>query len=91
MSNKITKRSEETKKDLITRLNKSAGQVNGIIKMINEDRYCADVLIQISAAISSLKSTYGVILENHINNCVKNSDENFEEKIAELIKIIKRS
>lgn len=90
MKHKTTIRSEEIKKNIISRLSRSAGQVNGVIKMMNEDRYCVDVLTQISAAISSLKATYGIILENHIKNCLKNCDEDFDEKLSELIDIIKR-
>lgn len=90
MNNKITKRSNETKQNLINRLNRISGQVNGIISMINNDRYCVDVITQLSAAINSLKSVSGIILENHIKNCLKNNNKDFDEKLNELIVLIKK-
>ena len=90
MNNKITKRSNETKQNLINRLNRISGQVNGIISMINNDRYCVDVITQLSAAINSLKSVSGIILENHIKTCLKNNKNDFDEKLNELIVLIKK-
>ena len=90
MNNKITKRSNETKQNLINRLNRISGQVNGIISMINNDRYCVDVITQLSAAINSLKSVSGIVLENHIKNCLKNNNNDFDEKLNELIVLIKK-
>lgn len=70
MSNKIKERTIEEKASLIKRLNVIEGQVRGIKQMIEEDRYCDDVLIQISAIHSSLKSLGNVILKNHLSTCV---------------------
>lgn len=67
---KHTNRSEDFKKELNTRINKISGQINGIKKMIAEDRYCKDVLIQVKSAEKSLKSLALLILNNHLENCV---------------------
>ena len=91
MERKKLDRPVTLKKDLNNRLNRVSGQINGIIKMVNDNRYCADIIIQLNAAINSLKSISGIILQNHIRTCLKNTDENFDEKLEELIELIKRS
>ena len=63
-------RSEEEKKAIITRLNRITGQLSGVKKMIEEDRYCEDVLIQLSAADKSIKSLAAYMLENHMRSCL---------------------
>ena len=67
-----THRTEAEKKKLIKRLNIIEGQVRGINQMICDDRYCGDVLIQISAVSKALKSLGNNILENHLKTCVVN-------------------
>ena len=72
---KQTKRTTDDKKDLISRLNRIEGQVRGISKMIEDDRYCGDILIQLSAINSSIKSLSLKILEKHLKlfvNLLKN-------------------
>ncbi|MGN1337803.1 MAG: metal-sensing transcriptional repressor [Candidatus Coprovivens sp.] len=63
-------RNDEDKKNLIKRLNRVEGQVRGISKMVEEDRYCEDVLIQISAIINSLRSMSNELLKSHLATCV---------------------
>ena len=63
-------RTEEEKKSLIRRLNVIEGQVKGIKQMIEEDRYCDDILIQISAVNKSLKSLGYEMLKSHLATCV---------------------
>lgn len=65
-----THRTEEEKKELTKRLNIIEGQVRGINQMINDDRYCDDVLIQIAAVNKALKSLGNNILESHLKSCV---------------------
>lgn len=67
---KKTKRSEDEKKLIINRLNRIEGQIRGIKRMIEEDSYCNDVLIQLSAIQNSVKSLSNHVLENHLYNCV---------------------
>ena len=64
------KHRNDDKKNLIKRLNRVEGQVRGISKMVEEDRYCEDVLIQISAVINSLRSMSNELLKSHLATCV---------------------
>lgn len=75
---------------LIKRLNRIEGQVKGIQKMVEEERYCIDILTQISAIRSAINKVGSIILENHIKGCVANSikEDNSEESIAEIMKTI---
>lgn len=83
-------RSEEEKKAIISRLNRVTGQLNGIKKMIEEDRYCEDVLIQLSAADKSIKSLAAIVLENHMHSClvekVQGGDTAVVDEIVELFR-----
>ncbi|MBQ5890515.1 MAG: metal-sensing transcriptional repressor [Clostridia bacterium] len=89
--NKKTKRSPEEKKLIINRLNRISGQINGINKMIKNDAYCNDVLIQLSAVKNSIKSLSTHILENHLYTCIANDLENGNfDSIDELISLFKR-
>ncbi len=67
---KYTHRSYEEKKTITNRLNRIEGQVIGIKKMVEEERYCDDILIQLQAVNKSIKSLANFILENHMYNCV---------------------
>lgn len=79
-------------KTTISRLNRIKGQIEGIIKMVEEDKYCVDVSNQIIATTSALKSLNRHILSNHLRSCVKDSFDgkkiNTEEKIEEIVTII---
>lgn len=67
------------------------GQLDGIIKMIDEDRYCLDVSDQLMATRALLKKTNNLILKNHIDCCVKNAIINGdEEKVDEIIKVLEK-
>ena len=88
---KKTKRSDEEKKRIISRLNRISGQINGISKMVENDAYCNDVLVQLSAVKSSVKSLSTLILENHLYTCVSRDLENGDlDTIDELISLFKR-
>lgn len=88
---KKTKRSSEEKQRIISRLNRISGQVNGIAKMVENDAYCNDVLVQLSAVKNSVKSLSSYILENHLYTCVSRDLENGElDTIDELISLFKR-
>ena len=63
-------RTEEEKKDLTRRLKIISGQVNGILQMIENDRYCDDVLLQIASATNALKSLGGEVLKSHMKSCM---------------------
>ena len=70
MCEKTKRRDDKEYKDLINRLNRIEGQVRGIKKMIENDAYCPDILVQVSAINSALNSFNKVLLKNHINTCV---------------------
>ena len=84
-NNKQTLRSEEDKKALTIRINKLIGQMNGIKKMIEDDRYCDDILIQLSAVDKSIKSLASLILDKHIHSCVIESIQNGNTEIVDEI------
>lgn len=88
---KKTIRDTEDKKILIARTNRIAGQIKGIAKMFEEDRYCDDILIQLVAIDKSIKSLANILLEKHLKSCVvgkiKNNDT---EIIDEVITLFKR-
>ena len=72
-------------------LNIAKGQLDGIAKMIDEDRYCLDVSDQLMATRSLLKKTNNLILKNHIDNCVRNAiKDGDEEKLDEIIKALEK-
>jgi DNA-binding FrmR family transcriptional regulator len=73
-------------------LKTSKGQIEGIIKMIEEGRYCLDVSNQIIAAQSLLKKANLLILKQHLSHCVKDAvlSDNGEEKIDEIIGLLSK-
>ena len=78
-------------KDLTHRLNRIEGQVRGIKKMIEEDRYCVDILTQVSAAQAALNGFSKVLLENHISTCVvQDIKEGREDVVEELCATIQK-
>lgn len=83
----------EERKKALKKLKIVKGQIDGIIKMIEEGQYCVDVSNQITASYSLLKTANLDILEGHLNHCVTesfNNKENNEEKIDEVISLLKR-
>lgn len=63
-------RSEKEVRDLVTRLNRIEGQVRGIRNMVEEERYCVEILTQVSAVQSALNSFNKKLLASHIHSCV---------------------
>lgn len=90
MENKTTIRNEDTKRKLKSRINRTIGQLNGISNMIENDRYCDDILIQLSAVDSAVKSIANALLEMHMKCCVKhniiNGNDNILDEVMEMIK-----
>ncbi|OHW61432.1 copper-sensing transcriptional repressor CsoR [Andreesenia angusta] len=80
----------EDKKKAVNLLKTARGQVDGIVRMIEEDRYCVDISKQILSAMALLKKANNRILEQHIRHCVKDAIEEGkgEEKIDEVIDIL---
>ena len=85
------KRCEEDKKNLVNMINRISGQVDGVKKMIENDRYCTDILIQLASIEKSIKSLASIILDNHMHSCVvKGIKEGDESKIDEVIELFRR-
>lgn len=72
----------------LIRLRKIEGQIKGIQKMVEEKKYCGDILIQISAARSALNSVGGIVLENYMKNCISDSPNSTEEDLEKLIQVM---
>lgn len=60
----------KTREEVERRLNKIAGQISGIGRMVEEDRYCVDILIQIAATRAALDKVGRIILKGHMESCV---------------------
>jgi DNA-binding FrmR family transcriptional regulator len=67
---KQTPRSEELKHDVTCRINRVIGQLNGVKSMVEEDRYCGDVLTQLAAVESAVKAVSREIMQDHLETCV---------------------
>ena len=80
------------KEALIKRLNRIEGQVRGVAKMITEDRYCIDILTQVSAMQSALDAVALQLLENHIHGCLQNAIQsgNGDAAIDELMAVVRK-
>ena len=91
-NNRKTKRTDEEKEKLIKRLNIIEGQVRGVKQMILDDRYCDDVLTQMLAVNKALESLENIILERHLQTCIKNKIEkgNTEEVSKEIMDLFKK-
>ncbi len=88
---KKTHRNENEKRIITNRINRIEGQLRGVNKMIQEDIYCKDVLVQLSAIENSVKSLSNYILENHLYTCVTKDIENGNlDIIDELISLFKK-
>ncbi|MFN3648556.1 MAG: metal-sensitive transcriptional regulator [Armatimonadota bacterium] len=77
----------EVKKDATNRINRIAGQVAGVKKMIDEDRYCVDVLNQISAIRSALDRLGVELLTGHLESCVIGADDCKKHDLLEEVRV----
>ncbi|MCH3951545.1 MAG: metal-sensing transcriptional repressor [Acidaminococcus sp.] len=91
MLHETTKRNKEGSeyKDLIKRLNRIEGQVRGIKRMLEEDRYCVDILTQVSAITCGLNAFNKKLLADHIKSCVvqdiRNGDDQVVDELCETL------
>jgi len=86
----------EAKRSCMRRLRRIEGQVRGLARMVEQDRYCIDIVTQISAVRSALRRAEEEILEDHVANCVEHaiaSGDKREQrrKVSELIDVLSRS
>lgn len=88
---KNIERTLEEKKDLITRLNRVEGQIRGIRRMVEDNIYCNDILVQTSAATAALNAFNRELLKQHLSSCVKEElEKGNDEIIAELVKTLEK-
>ena len=85
----------ENKSKLLKRLARAEGQVRGITRMVEEDRYCIDILTQLAAVDTALESVALEILEDHVKHCVAGAlasgdETDAETKIDELVEAVRR-
>ena len=87
---------KDIKASVEKRLSRIEGQVRGLAKMVDEDRYCIDIVTQISAVRAALRRVEEEILRDHVAHCVEHAissgaKADQREKIAELMAVISRS
>lgn len=88
---KNTPRSEETARQLRNRISRITGQLNGIQKMLDENRYCGDILNQIAAVESALQSVGYIILEEHMQTCViEEINKGNTDIVSEAVELMKK-
>lgn len=88
---KSTERNEEFQETLQKRLNRAIGQLNGVKGMIDDNRYCGDVLTQLAAVESAIHSVSEMLLQDHLETCVaERVREGDDEVIQEAMQLIKR-
>jgi DNA-binding FrmR family transcriptional regulator len=85
----------ENKNELLKRLARAEGQVRGIARMVEEDRYCIDILTQLAAADTALESVALAILDDHVKHCVAGALASGDEtdagaKVDELLAAVRR-
>ena len=91
---RIKMRDEKEQKDLMNRLKRIEGQVRGVQKMLENNAYCPDIMVQVSAINCALNSFNKVLLASHIKSCVVNDiregkDETIDELVETLQKVMK--
>lgn len=65
-----SERTDEEKKDLMSRINRIEGQMKGVRKMIEEDKYCFDVITQLTAIEKAVRSLTGEMADHHLRTCI---------------------
>lgn len=84
-------RDKNERRDLMNRLKRIEGQVRGLQRMLDEDAYCPDILIQATAVNSALNSFCRVLLANHIRTCVtEDIRAGHDEKVDELLDTLQK-
>ncbi|GGH83917.1 DNA-binding FrmR family transcriptional regulator [Pullulanibacillus pueri] len=85
-------RSEKEKQAMINRLKRVEGQIRGLQKMVEDDRYCLDILVQLSAVQAALKKVGLGLMERHTKMCVSHAIKNGDgdEYIEELMRVIQQ-
>ncbi|PZX16588.1 DNA-binding FrmR family transcriptional regulator [Palleronia aestuarii] len=86
---------KQDKQKTLDRLARLEGQVRGVSRMVEEDRYCVDILAQTAAIRSALKAVERLVLENHARHCVEEAisegPDAQREKFSELIALLQKA
>jgi CsoR family transcriptional regulator, copper-sensing transcriptional repressor len=86
----------DAKVSVLNRLQRIEGQVRGLARMVDEDRYCIDVVTQLSAVRAALRSVEDEVLRDHAGHCIEHAiasgnKADQRRKVAELMEVLKRS
>ena len=83
--------SGEVKQNLLTRLRRIEGQTRGLQRMVEEDKYCVDIMNQIAGVQSALEQVTLLLMENHFQHCVTEAIQagQGDEKIHEIMDVLK--
>ena len=90
MTNSKTPGYKASKDDLLKRLARVEGQVRGVTRMVEEDRYCIDVLTQIEAAEAALNKVALALVDDHVRNCMRSGKGASEAQVQELMGAVGR-
>jgi DNA-binding FrmR family transcriptional regulator len=87
---------DDAKSGVLRRLSRIEGQVRGLARMVEEDRYCIDIVTQISAVRAALRRAEDEILRDHVANCVEHAivsgdKQDQRQKIAEIMDVLGRA
>ncbi len=83
----------KNKKEILVRLRRMEGQLKGIQRMVDEGKYCVDVLNQLSSVIAATHKVSAIILKDHIRGCVRDAltrDEHGDDYVNELVAVVER-
>ena len=83
----------EDKQEILVRLRRMEGQLKGIQRMIEQDKYCVDVLNQLSSVIAATQKVAAILLKDHIRGCVRDAlsrDEHGDDYVNELVTVVER-
>lgn len=87
---KATPRSAEMQADVQKRLNRAIGQLNGVKGMVEDNRYCGDVLTQLAAAESAIRRVSEILLREHMRTCVieevRNGNDEVVDEVVDLVR-----
>jgi DNA-binding FrmR family transcriptional regulator len=81
------------KQEILVRLRRMEGQLKGIQRMIEQDKYCVDVLNQLSSVIAATQKVAAILLQDHIRGCVRDAlsgDEHGDDYVNELVTVVER-
>ncbi len=80
-------------KEILVRLRKLEGQLKGIQRMVEEDKYCVDELNQLSSVVAASQKVAAIILKDHIRGCIRDAlihNEHSDDHLNELVTVIER-